>query len=278
MPTMVTFRGGGATGSALLAAVVLLAGGCSREQQDWHATQGAGTAEAYQAFIEQHPESELTKQAHEQIAQFAVDRDWERARGAGTLAAYQQFLSQHPTGRWSEEARIGIEGFSLGSAPHMAPGEPAGASRLQGTTGVKLWQLNAAAAARDAPVDAVAASEAPATAATASDASAPGNLRLASATLPAVAHAQGDSSVGYAVQLGAFGSPASADAEWTRLHARFGEQLDGLSPRVVAATTPAGQLYRLQVPTGDEAQARAICSSLKQQWQACLAVPSSPSP
>jgi cell division septation protein DedD len=262
---MVTFRGGGATGSALLTVLLVLAGGCSREQQDWHAAQSAGTSEAYDVFIEQHPDSELVRQAQAQLARFAEDRDFERVRAAGTLAAYQQFLAQHPNGHWAEDARIGIEGFSLGSAPHMAPGDNTPVSRLQGATGVKLLQLNAA---RETPPEPAAAADE--SQAVAADSNTAFNIHLASAQIPAAA---APLPAGFAVQLGAFGSPASANAEWTRLQGRFGEELGGLAPRVVAASTPAGQLYRLQVPTRDEAQARSICSSLKQQWQACLAVP-----
>jgi cell division septation protein DedD len=90
------------------------------------------------------------------------------------------------------------------------------------------------------------------------------------ASAVAVSTASADS---YSVQLGAFGSEATAGAEWDRLQTRFGAQPGGLEPHIVATSTPAGRLYRLQVPTDDEAQARAICASLKQQWQACMAVP-----
>jgi cell division septation protein DedD len=271
MPTMVTFRAGGAVGSALLAALVVPVGGCSREQQDWHAAQSAATPEAYEAFIDQHPYSELVRPAQIQIAQFAEERDWERASAAGTLTAYQQFLARYPSGRRAEDARIHIEAFSLGSAPRMARGETE-ISPLQGATGVKLLQFNAASAARESPPGASAAlaqgnTPVSNTAAT---------IRVASAAA-AASVGSGSSGMptadGYAVQLGAFGTEASANAEWARLRSRFGDEFHGLSPRIVSAGTVAGKLYRLQVPTNGEAQARAICSSLKQQWQACFAVP-----
>jgi cell division protein FtsN len=75
----------------------------------------------------------------------------------------------------------------------------------------------------------------------------------------------------YGVQLGAFGSEASADREWRRLQGRFGAQLGGLSPRIVAAGN-TGQLYRLQAPAAGEAQARALCDSLKERSQPCVPV------
>jgi cell division septation protein DedD len=277
MPTMVTFQGGRIARTALLAALTVLAAGCGREQQDWHSAESAGTSEAFDAFIEQHPQSELVRQARARIAQFAEDRDWQQASTSATRSAYQRFLAQHPTGHWSEAARIRIEGFALGSAPRIAAEPPGEASPLQGATGVRLMQLAAAsAAARDqaaadgasAPADS--ASVPPAVTQTAVTLS----RAVASQTAPAsegvIKTANVDS---YSVQLGAFGSEATAGAEWDRLQTRFGAELGGLEPRIVAASTPGGRLYRLQVPTDDEAQARAICASLKQQWQACMAVP-----
>jgi SPOR domain len=77
---------------------------------------------------------------------------------------------------------------------------------------------------------------------------------------------------GYGIQLGAFGSQASADHEWQRLQGRFGAQLHGRSPRIVIASTSSGALYRLQAPAAGEAEARALCDSLKEQAQACVPV------
>jgi cell division septation protein DedD len=277
MPTMVTFQGGRVAPAALLIALAALAAGCGREQQDWHSAESAGTSEAFGVFIEQHPQSELVRQARARIAQLAEDRDWQQASATASLSGYQKFLAQHPTGRWSEPARIRIEGFALGSAPRITAGPPGEASPLQGTTGVRLMQLAAASAAAQTQAAADAAN-APAASTNAPPAVAEtaATLRRAiasqspQASAGAVSTASADS---YSVQLGAFGSEATAGAEWDRLQTQFGAQLGGREPHIVAASTPAGRLYRLQVPTDDEAQARAICASLKEKWQACVAVP-----
>ena len=277
MPTMVTFQGGRVAPAALLIALAVLAAGCSREQQDWHSAESAGTSEGFGVFIEQHPQSELVRQARARIAQLAEDRDWQQASATASLPGYQRFLAQHPNGRWTEPARIRIEGFALGSAPRITAEPPGEASPLQGSTGVRLMQLAAAsAAARDQAAADSASAPASSTNAPPAVAQTAATLRRAiaaetpQASAVAVATASADS---YSVQLGAFGSEATAGAEWDRLQTQFGAQLGGLEPHIVAASTPAGRLYRLQVPTDDEAQARAICASLKQQWQACMAVP-----
>jgi cell division protein FtsN len=252
--------------TTLLAAVLLLSAGCSREQQDWRSAEGADTSEAFAHFLEQHPTSELANQARLRIAQLGEERDWHRTDGIATIEAYRQFLAQHPNGKWAEEARIRIEGFSLGSAPRTAQ---APANVGAGRTGVNALLL-ATGVANPAPA-AVPTPAAPAALSA--------QMVAGTQAVPAAPPAQEPSpaasaaATGYGVQLGAFGSQAGADREWQRLQGRFGSQLGGLAPRIVVATAGGGgQLYRLQAPASGEAQARALCDALKEQSQACVPV------
>jgi cell division septation protein DedD len=258
MPTMITFRAGG----AVLAAVLLTVAGCSAEQQDWRSAEAAGTSEAYQRFMEQHPDSELASKARERVGQFIEDRDWSEAARLATADAYRSFLAAHPKGRWSQEARIRVESFALGSIPLMAPQAPGHAAGP--ATGVKLLRL--ASAAPSIPAGAMPVP--PAAAAVA----APAALPEPPPPLPAAAPVAPPAAMGYAVQLGAFGSESSATREWQRLETRFAPVLAGLTPQVVAAGTAGNPLYRLQAAAGGEAQARGICDSLKAQSQACVPV------
>ena len=246
----------------LIALLAVLAAGCSREQQDWRSAEAADTAEGYTHFLEQHADSELARQARGRLAQLEEDRDWKRTDDIATVDAYRRFLAQHPAGKWAEEARIRIEGFSLGSAPHA----PRQGTVAAGRTGVRALQL-ATGNAAPAPAAPAAAAERTAMAI------APGDLAQpapASAETRAIATTAVGS--GYGIQLGAFGSQASADHEWQRLQGRFGAQLHGKSPRIVVASTSSGSLYRLQAPAAGEAEARALCDSLKEQAQACVPV------
>ena len=257
---MITFRAGSI---ALIALLVALAAGCSLEQQDWRSAEAADTSEAYGRFVELHPDSELATQARARLAQLAEERDWAQAGKLATPDAYRAFLAAYPRGKWSEEARIRIEAFALGSAPRLAPptrGLPGGAP--QGPSGVRALQLATATAP-------------PAVRETATETRAAQLIRAepaepAPARDRSTAAATGGKS--YGVQLGAFGSKASADSEWRRLQGRFGAQLGGLSPRIVASSDPSGQLYRLQAPAAGEAQARALCDSLKERSQPCVPV------
>jgi cell division septation protein DedD len=283
MPTMVTFQAGRVV---LVTALVGLAAACSGEQQDWRSAQSADTSEAWGRFIEQHPDSELVGQARARIAQLEEQRDWQHADSVATMDAYRSFLVRYPAGRWSEEARIRIEGFSLGSAPRTTLPTPEEAAAIDASARVRAFRLaTASAPAASAPAsaedssgpqtpDTVAAgpgTAVPAGAAAPGEAAQPAPTDLAQPASGASDAAPSPAN-GYGVQLGAFGSQASADREWQRLQGRFGEQLGGLSPRIVVASSDSGQLYRLQAPAVGEAQARAICASLKEQSQPCVPV------
>jgi cell division septation protein DedD len=245
---MITFQ----AGRAALAAALLTVAACSAEQQDWRAAEAAGTSEGYKNFLQHHGDSELAGKARERVGEFLEDRDWEEVGKVGTADAYRGFLAAHPNGRWSQEARIRIESFALGSIPRMEPQAPGQtASR---PSGVKLLRL--ASASSTVPAGALAAAAPPVQSSPAGAAAAPAS------TAGRV----------YAVQLGAFGSAASANREWQRLRSRFGAQLSGLSPQVVRGGYSSGDLYRLQARAGGEAQARAICDSLKAQSQPCVPV------
>ena len=261
----------------LVALLATLAAGCSREQMDWRSAEAANTSEAYARFLEQHEGSEFAAQARARIAALAEERDWQHSDAVGTVESYRAFLAQHPRGKWSEEARIRIEGFSLGSAPRTErQAQPkVAASR----TGVNALLLATGAPARGGAEPQIV--PAIATAATADAAPVYAAVDPSDLAQPAPAaeetharrlHSSAGPADGYGVQLGAFGSAASADREWQRLQVRFSQELNGLSPRIVVASSDTGELYRLQAPAAGEAQARAICDSLRQQDQDCMPV------
>jgi cell division septation protein DedD len=284
MPTMVTFQAGRA---ALIALFACLAAACGREPQDWRSAQAANSPEGWQRFLEQHPDSELAAQARAQITQLQTQRDFQYADGVGTTEAYRDFLTHHPNGEWSERARIRIESFSLGSAPRIAPLTAEDVAAL-GRSRVRALRLATAevpgtAAGVITRVGANDAGASPITPASSErDSERVGTGRAvpgeaaqppAEAVIkPAALTDSPPQTGGYGVQLGAFGSEASADREWLRLRGRFGAELGSLSPRIVIAETDSGELYRLQAPAAGEAQARAICDSLREQSQSCLPV------
>jgi hypothetical protein len=293
MPTMVTFQAGRV---ALLSLLASLATACSQEREDWRSAEGADTTEAWQRFVEQHPDSELVRQAQTRIAQLIVEREFQNADRVRTVDAYRDFLAHHTSGKYAELARIRIEAFSLGSAPRIAPPTAEEAAAFGGS-GVRALRLatagtlpaqEAGSLASDAqarPAESLQPAAVPADAGQGETAegadsrvgagrAVPGEAAQAApdAVVQPASSNETSQNTGYGVQLGAFGSEASADREWHRLRGRFGAELGNLSPRIVLAEGASGQFYRLQAPAAGEAQARALCDSLRGQDQACMPV------
>jgi hypothetical protein len=114
-----------------LAGALMLAG-CSHESADWKSATTADTAESYQQFLTQHPNSTNAAQAHTRIQQIQEDRDWQTATSADTREAYEQFASQHPDSKWVQEARIRIENFAQSGAGAGGAGAATAATAVTG--------------------------------------------------------------------------------------------------------------------------------------------------
>jgi len=285
--------------------VVLLAlAGCSRQEAaDWKQATLADSAEAYQLFLQQHPHSAEATQAQARIGQLAEQRDWQIASAGDTRDSYQLFLTQHPDSKWAQEARIRVENFAQagvsGGAALSAtatPSSAAGPAEAAATAPVGNAPAATAAAAGAASAAAPAAPAAAApvissaqarhgehrghrpTHATLAHAARHTAHRLARAT-PHTAHgAHGahpvlgrDTQPTRLVQLGAFRSRASAVSEWRTLSAHFAT-LKGLQPRVVAAHSRSGRVYRLQVRVSSAAQASGLCATLRRHARPCMRV------
>jgi cell division septation protein DedD len=250
-------RAGGC--ALLLGTVVLVLQGCSRERIDWKSAEAADTIQAYNRFLERHPDSELAPQARARMAQLTEDRDWQRAVAANTVAAYEQFLSRHAAGKWAEEARIRIESFALEGNPSPLSLKDAALDVTPAPTSVKASTL-AQPGERAAASPVVQPASPPPGPPAAAQAASVGQSAPASAAS------------GFGIQLGAFSTQAAALGEWKRLQASFARELGGLTGNTVRVQTNAGTLYRLQSPVGDEARARGICAALVRQKQPCVVV------
>lgn len=77
----------------------------------------------------------------------------------------------------------------------------------------------------------------------------------------------------YAVQLGAYGSEASAQTAWRTVRGQFQGELGNLSAIYVPVQSGDRTLYRLRVGMlQDRAAADAVCIALRAQQQACFVV------
>lgn len=256
----------------LLLCCAVLAG-CSREADDWRAAQSADTTAAYEQFTREHPASARTPEAEARIAQLAEDEDWRRAQEEDSLAAYQNFVSRHPDSHWAQEARVRIETITLASASAQ---DPAAGTRLGGdvqagpTAPSPAGDLPAAATAGPHPATPPPAAKAP-PAPRPAVAVEPARKSAPAPTVVAKSEASA-APVTYGVQLGAFASEPAARARWDALSGQSLAALKGRSPHVVAAQSPSGKVFRLQVASKDEAEARRLCTSLAASGQACVVV------
>jgi cell division septation protein DedD len=278
---------------ASLVALIALAG-CSREKIDWKSAEAADTVESYDHFIERHPDSALATQARTRVAQLNEDRDWKKATAADTADAYRQFLSQHESGKWAEEARIRIENFSLDGTA-TGPAKPAAdavvaapATAPAAARASKEEQVLPPAAVPAKPAAATPSATAkpavgtPSAAVTAKPAAPVAQAafdpkRVAAATptpgaKPAAPPSTPPSPDPFGIQLGAFRSQDAALKNWKQLQVKYEPDLHGLFAHAVPVKQGSGELFRLQVPVGDEARARAICASLAKQSQPCVVV------
>jgi hypothetical protein len=249
----------------VVASALLCLAGCSHESADWKAASTADTPEAYQQFVQQHPNAANAAQARTRIAQLQEDRDWQAASSADTRDAYTQFVAQHPQSKWAQEARIRVENFAQGGAGGGAGGASAAASTTAAPTS-KAPQTRLKTRPQIPNQVSKVSNKREAVKA----------QRVASAK-PGAAGAAGAKHAGTGagapfVQLGAFRSQARAESQWKQLTARFPQELNALQPRYVAARIHARSLVRLQVGVATPAAAKGLCTKLRRHAQACVAV------
>lgn len=238
---------------ALLTAVTFGVAGCSHVAEDWKAAQGADTAEGYQDFLRQHPDSEFGVNAQERIKQLAEDRDWQQASTTDTLDAYQQFVAAHADGKWAQEARVRIENFQLnGSSQAVAPAgtlvgaAPGAATGMPATSGAPVAAMPAPAAPKPVVV---------------------AKPKQTTHAAPVVAHAAAGK---HLAQLGAFTSRAGAESAWHKLAGRFPHELKSLQPHYASVKSHAKTVVRLQVGLASAQRAHQLCTALKKKSQPCV--------
>lgn len=247
------------------------------EEREWQQASTSDTADAYREFLAQHPNGKWAQEARIRIQNFALSglppagppmaTTPDTAVGASGTAALPASAAAaiaapdqlaHAAGSAQMQAGQTARALSAQAAPGelaqpAAPAQIAGVARAAGPMPTAV----SPAASPRPPVYSTPYVSAPA--------NTPTNV---SSTNGASINAR----AGYGVQLGAFGSESAANNEWQQLKSRFGAQLQGLTPRIVAANTATGNLFRLQAQVADEAHARSLCDMLRQQSQPCVPV------
>ena len=269
----------GRMGPRLVSLVLLcLLAGCS-DLQDWRSAQRADTLEAYQSFVDGHPDSQYVAVAERRIGELTEDRDWRIANERDSAESYRSFINAYPRGRWANEAKVRLQNFLttpgvIGPAavepveapppPAMLPPAPLEEELLSPVTALPP---GGATAPTGATVPAGATAPAGAMAPTGATSSA----RAASASAAAAEPAP----VTHRIQLGAFSSRELALEAWRAARERH-EQLQGLVAQVVevpaTVNSPTTRVFRLQASVASEVRAREICAALSAARQACVYV------
>jgi hypothetical protein len=235
---------------------------CNRVGDDWKTAQAADTAEAYQAFVQQHQDSEFAAKAQERIRQLAEDREWQAASGQDSKEGYEQFLAQHADSKWALEARARLDNFAAAAAT------PATTEAAPVADAVATPAPAVAVAAAPAPQEKPAPQAKPAVVTPSVAKAEPAKPAAAKPTAKPIRVAS-VSGMRYA-QLGAFSSRERAEQEWKSLHSRLGTELGSLQPHYSTGKSGSQLLYRLQVGMASSEQVVDLCSRLKKRSQACI--------
>jgi len=242
----------------LLLALVLA--GCG-ELQDWRSTQRADTLEAYEAFVEQYPQSQYVPVAQRRLADLVEQRDWLIATESDTAEGYRAFINNHPKGRWTREARVRLQNF-LSTPGVLGPAaiEPAESPEPPGMLPSAPLPLE----------DTTPGGDKDSRANTSADMSAGSPAAAPPVAAPAVNVEPAP--VTHRIQLGAYSSRDKALEAWREVRARHVE-LQGLVSQAVLGSNGKVEIYRLQASVASEERAREICRVLLAARQGCVYVP-----
>lgn len=88
-----------------LVCILLLLSACSGEKNEWKDAITQNTIQAYEDFLQAHPDGEFAAGAKAKIESIYLDQ----AKKTNTISAYREFLQRYPDGKLAEEAQSHIE-------------------------------------------------------------------------------------------------------------------------------------------------------------------------
>ncbi len=111
-------------GRLLIAIVtVVLFTACATMQSSWEETKAADTLTAYEDFLRQYPEGDLSDQARLRRNELQEENDWKDTETKNTVAAYEDFRRQYPQGRRKNDVYARLEMLSppkVADLPHVS--------------------------------------------------------------------------------------------------------------------------------------------------------------
>ena len=101
-------------GLCLLATLAL--GACSSTQSDWSQANAAHTVAAYEAFLEEHPNTPQAVEARNRIHSLKDEQAWAQAQQVNTVQSYQNYIQDEPSGAHLDEAKDHISSSERSTA------------------------------------------------------------------------------------------------------------------------------------------------------------------
>jgi hypothetical protein len=89
---------------------------CSSAKRDYQKASGQNTVEAYEAFLQMHPDAKQADQAKSQLAELEIERDWQLAESTRTAAGYRDYIAKHPTTRNCKLAKERLKELQVAEA------------------------------------------------------------------------------------------------------------------------------------------------------------------
>jgi len=93
----------------LASVVILTLSACATTKRDWQKANQLGTIEAYEIFLQEHPNAAQANKAKSLISGLQADEDWGKAEATDTIDAYNIFLYKHPQSKHSPQAEKNLE-------------------------------------------------------------------------------------------------------------------------------------------------------------------------
>ena len=100
---------------ASVAVFIFVLNACDSEPKDWEAAQADGSAEAYLAYLEDHPDGSHAAEARALRGTLLESAAWEEARAADTEDSYARYLESWTEGAHAHEAQVRRAGLAYGS-------------------------------------------------------------------------------------------------------------------------------------------------------------------
>lgn len=83
--------------------------GCATTKRDWHDANRQGTIEAYDRFLQKHPDAKQAHLARQRLLQLHAANEWSKAEYINTIDGYKEFLDKYPRSKQAKRAKLLLE-------------------------------------------------------------------------------------------------------------------------------------------------------------------------